>query len=131
MIYSISKVFTIIKDFFKQIKIKQALFALSVTFLFLILNVNPVFSEQSLGSKINEAINDVFDQNNSDDANRPKTAGEWDQQARETEGRPVEKLKRIGEQSAEAFKEFGAVYPDTAERSADALEDNLKNSKNR
>ncbi len=131
MLNLIFRLFTSIKAFFNQFKIKQALFAVSAIFVFLILNINPALSAQLFGKKTNETVNKVFNQNDNDDANRPKTAGEWDQQARETEGRPGERLKRIGEQSAEAIKEFGSVYPDTAERSSSALEDALNKSKNR
>jgi hypothetical protein len=48
---------------------------------------------------------------------RPKTTGEWNKEAREVEGSPGERLERIGKQSAEAVKDFGTVYPDTADRS--------------
>lgn len=131
MINFLFEKFSNINYFFKKRPIKQIFYTLLASCLLFINNVNPAYSDQSLGNKLNDAINNVFEQNDSDDVNRPKTAREWDQQARETKGRPVEKLKRIGEQSAEAIKEFGSVYPDTAERSVSALEDNLKNSQKR
>jgi hypothetical protein len=64
-----------------------------------------------------------------DSEKRPKTTGEWNKQSRETQGKPGERLKRIGEQSAEAIEDFGSVFPDTAERSAAELENGIKASK--
>jgi hypothetical protein len=64
-----------------------------------------------------------------DGEKRPKTTGEWNKQSRETQGKPGERLKRVGEQSAEAFKDFGSVFPDTAERGAAELENMGKASK--
>jgi len=64
-----------------------------------------------------EKVNQLVDRGNS---NRPKTTGDWNKEAREVEGSPRERLQRIGEQSGEALKEFGSVYPDTAERSANS-----------
>ncbi|WP_325078510.1 hypothetical protein [Sphaerospermopsis aphanizomenoides] len=58
-----------------------------------------------------------------DDADRPKTTGEWHQEARETENAPGERAKRITKQSGEALKQWGSVYPDTAKRSAEELQD--------
>src|SRR3712207_3543449 len=56
------------------------------------------------------------------DSVRPKTTNEWYEEARETEGSPGERLENIAEESAQAFKEFGSIYPDTAKRTAPVLE---------
>jgi hypothetical protein len=85
-----------------------------VSFMLLATNVTPDFNNQALTKQLNNEIHQ-------DDSQRPKTTAEWNQQAEETQGRPAERLKRIGEQSVEAVKEFAEMYPDTAERSADSL----------
>ncbi|MBD2363235.1 hypothetical protein H6G36_18930 [Anabaena minutissima FACHB-250] len=59
-----------------------------------------------------------------DDADRPKTTGEWNKEARQTEDAPGERAKRIAKESGEALKQWGSVYPDTAKRSANELQDN-------
>ncbi len=64
-----------------------------------------------------------------EDPDRPKTTGEWQQQAREVKGKPGERIKRIGEQSADAIKEFGSMYPDVAKKSANELEENTSTGK--
>jgi hypothetical protein len=56
------------------------------------------------------------------DSERPKTFGEWNREARETEDAPGDRLERIAKESGEAVKEFGEMYPDTAERSGRALD---------
>lgn len=61
-------------------------------------------------------------------SDRPKTTGEWNREARETEGNLGQRVKRIAEETKEAVKDFGQVYPDTAERSGDALQESLDRS---
>jgi hypothetical protein len=72
-------------------------------------------SSNDLGRRVDNAIHE-------DDSVRPKTTGEWKQDARKTENAPGERLKKITEQSKEAVKDFGKVYPDTAEKSARSLD---------
>jgi hypothetical protein len=62
------------------------------------------------------------------DSDRPKTTGEWNREARETAGEPGERLGRIAKETGEAVKDFGKMYPDTAERSGDALQESLDRS---
>ncbi|WOD40207.1 hypothetical protein [Nodosilinea sp. E11] len=71
----------------------------------------------TLPREINKTLQD-------DDSDRPKTMGEWQAEARETEGRPLERAKRIVEESADAVKDWAELYPDVAERSIPALQDN-------
>jgi hypothetical protein len=99
---------------FKQIQIKQILPVFVMGIIFLTANADPgVMSKQMLQQDR--------------DPNRPKTTGQWQQQAKEVEGKPGERIKRIGEQSADAVKEFGSMYPDVAKNSAEEL----KNSANK
>jgi hypothetical protein len=67
---------------------------------------------------VTQKLNEVVHENGSQ---RPKTTGEWNKEAREVKGEPGERLKRIGKQSGEAVKEFGSIYPDTAQKSASEL----------
>ncbi|GAP97067.1 hypothetical protein [Leptolyngbya sp. NIES-2104] len=62
------------------------------------------------------------------DSDRPKTTGQWNREARETAGEPGERLGRIAKETGEAVKDFGKMYPDTAERSGDALQESLDRS---
>ncbi len=65
-------------------------------------------------------------QNNTSD--RPKTTGEWNREARETAGEPGNRVGRIAKETGEAVKDFGKMYPDTAERSGDALQESMDRS---
>jgi hypothetical protein len=82
--------------------------------LLLATGVDSSASDQSLGKTVDKVIHQ-------DREKRPKTTGEWNQQSREVQGKPGKLLKRVGEQSAEAVKDFGSVFPDTAKRSAAEL----------
>lgn len=66
-----------------------------------------------------------MDKENSD---RPKTTGEWNREARETEGNLGDRVNRIAKETSEAVKDFGQMYPNTAERSGDALQESLDRS---
>ncbi|WP_404785920.1 hypothetical protein [Altericista sp. CCNU0014] len=70
-----------------------------------------------LGQRVDNAIHQ-------DNSVRPKTIGEWNQDARETKNAPGKRLKKIAEQSKEAVKELGEVYPNTAEKSARTFDEN-------
>lgn len=106
----ISRAIAHLSSFFKGIQVKRFLAVVLVGFLLLTTNANP-------GSN-NQATKRVEQLVNQNDSQRPKTTGQWEQEGRETEGAPGERLKRIGKQSAEAVKDFGSLYPDTAQRSA-------------
>ncbi|MCY7334175.1 MAG: hypothetical protein LH649_16310 [Pseudanabaena sp. CAN_BIN31] len=104
-------------SFFKSLQVKQFLPIVLIGFLLLNISAAPSRREtQQVIKKLDQTVHQ-------EDSTRPKTTGEWEQQYRETEGRPVERIKRIGEQSAEAVKDFGSMYVDTAKRSAKALDD--------
>lgn len=103
---------------FEDIKVTQVLSITLISLLILITTVSPELSKQAATDKIDKMLQ------NDSDPNRPKTTAEWDKQAQETKTRPGERLKRIGEQSVDAVKEFGAMYPDVAENSAKELKNN-------
>ncbi|MER3477248.1 MAG: hypothetical protein C4287_13020 [Leptolyngbya sp. ERB_1_2] len=56
------------------------------------------------------------------------TTGEWNREARQTAGEPGNRAGRIAKETGEAVKDFGKMYPDTAERSGDALQESLDRS---
>ncbi len=109
----ISSTISHISNVFKQFQVKRFLAVALIGFVLLTTNVAPQNSSKAITNKINEIVHQ-------DDSERPKTTGEWNKEARETEDAPGERIQRIGKQSAEAVKDFGSVYPDTAERSANA-----------
>ncbi|BDA71343.1 unknown protein [Rivularia sp. IAM M-261] len=110
----ISSTISHISNVLKQFQVKRFLAVALVGFLLLTTNVAPEHgSNKALTNKIDELVHQ-------DDSQRPKTTGDWNKEARETEDAPGERLQRIGKQTAEAVKDFGSVYPDTAERSANA-----------
>jgi hypothetical protein len=45
---------------------------------------------------------------------RPRTMNQWDAENEALEGQPVEKLKRIAEESADAVKNMAGIYPQNA-----------------
>lgn len=102
-----------------QLFAKKILPTVLVALLLLTTNLATAYSTQEVSKKLDTVVHQ-------DDSQRPKTTGEWNQEARETKNAPAERLKRIGKQSAEAVKDFGAVYPDTAKRSASELKNNSK-----
>ena len=100
----------------KSFQVKRFVAVVLVGFVVLTTNVNTGRSGQAVSKKVDQAVH----QNDSD---RPKTLGEWNKEARETEGKPGARIERIAEESGEAVKDFGSVYPDTAERSTRNLPD--------
>jgi hypothetical protein len=73
-------------------------------------------------SLLKEKVDAAIDKN---DSPRPKTTGQWKQEARETENAPGKRLEKIAKESKAAVKEFGKVYPNTAEKSAASLNQNI------
>ncbi len=100
-----------LSSLFKGLQVKRFLAVVLVGFLVLTTNITSGYSNQNLGERVRQQV----EQN---DAQRPKTTGQWNREARETEGSPGERLGRIGKQSAEAFKEFGSGYVEGAKETA-------------
>ena len=113
----ISRAIAHISVLLKELQVKRFLAVVLVGFILLTTNVAPGRNSQAVTEKIKEAVHQ-------DDSQRPKTIGEWNKEARETEDAPGERLQKIGKESAEALKDFGSLYPDTAQRSAEGLQDN-------
>ncbi len=111
---AIAKFDLLLNSVLNRVQVRHFLPIVLISFMILATNVTPNLNNKALTKQLNNEIHQ-------DDSSRPKTSAEWNKQAQETEGRPVERLKRIGEQSVEAVKEFAEIYPDTAERGADSL----------
>lgn len=121
MLNFISEVITKVSSLLNMLQAKQFLSIVLVGFLLLTTNV-----KQDVGNPISKMFDKIVHQ---DDSQRPQTTKEWKQEASATKGDPEERLKRIGEQSAEAVKDLGSLYSDTAERSASSLRNGTKTGK--
>lgn len=117
MINLISRAIAHMSSLLKELQVKRFLAVVLVGFLLLTTNVDLERSSHAVTDKINEVVHQ-------NDSQRPKTTGEWNKEARETKDAPGERLQKIATESAEALKDFGSLYPDTAQRSAGSLQDN-------
>ncbi len=115
MISFISTAIAGVKSWLNQLQAQRLLSIALLGFLILTTNVDPGLTKQAATNKIDKMLSQ------DDNPDRPKTTSEWNKQAQEVKGDPGERLKRIGEQSVDAVKEFGQMYPDVAENSAKAL----------
>jgi hypothetical protein len=116
-----SKVINHIKFLFQEFQVKRFFAIALVGFLVLTTSLNSTIDSGRSSDAVTRRLDRVVHQ---DDADRPKTTGEWNREARQTEDAPGERAKRIAKESGEAVKQFGSVYPDTAKRSANDLQDN-------
>ncbi len=109
-----------IKAYFKPVSIGVTL---GVIFTSLILSTifvpGNALAAQSTQVNPNQ-VGDVLDE---DGTERPKTTREWRQEARATEGQPLERTKRIVKETADAVEDWAELYPDVAERTVPALQD--------
>ncbi|MBW4615596.1 MAG: hypothetical protein KME21_20430 [Desmonostoc vinosum HA7617-LM4] len=96
---------------FNGLQVKRFLAVVLVGFLVLTTNVIPERNNDISSGRVRELVNQ-------NDAQRPKTTGQWNREARETEGNPGERLQKIGKESAEALKEFGSGYVEGAQKTA-------------
>ncbi|MCF2148595.1 hypothetical protein IQ276_019610 [Desmonostoc muscorum LEGE 12446] len=113
----ISKATSHISFLLKGLQVKRFLAVVLVGFLVLTTNMASGYSNQDLGQRVRQQVQQ-------DDSRRPKTTGEWNKEARETEGSPGKRLQKIGEESAEAFKQFGSGYVEGAQKTARDVQDN-------
>jgi len=112
----ISRAIARISTLLEGLQVKQFFAAGLVGFLLLTTNVDMGKNDQPLPAK----LRDTIEQNGAD---RPKTTGQWNREAQKVEGNPGERIKRIGKESAEAFKEFGSGYGEGAEKTANQVQD--------
>ncbi|MBD2528584.1 hypothetical protein H6G97_03020 [Nostoc flagelliforme FACHB-838] len=116
MINLISRTISHINSLLKGLQVKGFLAVVLVGFLMLTTNVSDGQNDKGLKERVREKV----EQN---DAQRPKTVGQWFKDARETEASPGERLQKIGQQSGEAFKEFGSGYVEGAQETASDVGD--------
>ncbi|MEH1828591.1 MAG: hypothetical protein V7L22_25190 [Nostoc sp.] len=112
----ISRTISHISSLLKGLQIKSLLTVVLAGFLMLTTNVGYGHNDKALGERVREQLQQ-------DDSQRPKTIGEWNKEARETEGSPGKRLQKIGEESAEAFKQFGSGYVEGAQKTASDVEE--------
>jgi len=110
-----SKVINHIKFLFQEFQVKRFFAIALVGFLVLTTSLNSSIDSGRSSKNVTKRLDQVVHQ---DDADRPKTTGEWNREARQTEDAPGERAKRIAKESGEAVKQWGSVYPDTAKRTA-------------
>ena len=122
----ISNAIARISSWFQGFQVKQFLAVALVGLIVLTTNVdygrNSAFSDES-GRSTRELRDQARERVQENDAQRPKTTGQWNRESRETKGNPGERLQRIGQQSAEAFKEFGSGYVEGAKETAGGVKD--------
>ncbi|MEH2276171.1 MAG: hypothetical protein V7K40_15630 [Nostoc sp.] len=116
MINLISRTIGHISSLLKELQVKSFLAVVLVGFLVLTTNVSDGQNDKGLKERVREQV----EQN---DAQRPKTVGDWFKDARETENSPGERLQKIGQQSGEALKEFGSGYVKGAQETASDVGD--------
>lgn len=119
MLTLISGLMAKIGTLLKRLHVKQSLPMILVGMMLLATEIVPDIASDKAIDRLERKVQ----QENPD---RPKTTAEWQKQAREVEGKPGERIKRIGEQSADAVKEFGSMYPDVAKKSGKELDNEVK-----
>lgn len=109
MIHLISQAINRLSSFLKKTQVKSLLSAVFVGIIVLTSSVN--YATES-DRPLNSIDDKVFEGN----SERPTTTREWYEQANRTEDAPLERIKEIGKESAEAVKEWGELYPDVIDR---------------
>lgn len=113
----ISRATSQIGSLMNRLQVKRFLAVFLVGFIVLTTNVDA-------NQQVNKGLTKQIRQETQKiDSVRPKTTNEWYKEARETKNSPGERLENIAEESAQAVKEFGSIYPDTAKRTAPVLQD--------
>ncbi len=113
-----TKALKTIKFIYQKLELKRLFVTVLVGFLVLGTGLNSTMESKGNGNYVKTGMDKVFPQNDTD---RPKTIGEWEEEARQTENLPVERARRIAKESGEALKLWGSVYIDTAKRSANSF----------
>ncbi|HHP7231195.1 MAG TPA: hypothetical protein ACFCUY_10085 [Xenococcaceae cyanobacterium] len=109
MIQLISQAINRLNSFLKDIQVKTILSSFLVGLIVLTSGV-------TYADKSDRPISDVDAQVFKSNPERPSTSREWRQEARETDDAPLERIKTIGQESAQAVKEWGELYPDVIDR---------------
>ncbi len=107
-----SEAIAYIRSMFNRFRLQQYFAFVLVGFILLTTNAKAAPNNDALGAKVRERIEQT------DQSDRPKTTGEWNREAEETEGQPGKRLDRIAKESGEAFKQFGSGYVKGAQETA-------------
>lgn len=111
-----SRAIAAVGSLLQTLQVKRFLAVVMVGFLLLTTNVGPDRDNPALGAKVRERVHQV------DPGQKPKTVGEWENEA--AQDVPLgQRVKDIAEDSAEAFKQFGAGYGKAMKDSASDLTD--------
>jgi hypothetical protein len=102
----------------KKFQVKQLLTVVWVGVLLLTTNLG-IGNDNSI---LNKGTDKVVSPN---DAQRPQTTKQWMNEAKE-DVPLTDRVGQIAEDSAEAVKDFGKMYQDTAKRSARSLEEDTE-----
>lgn len=111
----VSSVFLGLRSWFSQLQVKQFMAVVLAGVLLLGTNVVDAAQNKGMADRAQQQAQDI-------DSVRPKTTREWKAEARATEDAPGDRLKNIAEETGQALKEFGSMYPDVAEDSGQALQ---------
>ena len=112
----ISSAIAQISSMLNALQVKRFFAVVLAGFILLTTNIDYGRNDKAVAEKVLDKAHQI-------DSVRPKTTDEWKQEARETEDAPGERLKNITEESGQAVKEFGAMYPKTAKSSTRSLDD--------
>ncbi len=107
-----SQAIAYIRSILNGFRLQQYFAFILIGFILLTTNAKAAPNNDALGAKVRERIEQT------DKADRPKTTGEWNREAEETEGQPGKRLERIAKESGEAFKQFGSGYVKGAQETA-------------
>lgn len=116
MIKLISKLANRCAVLIQSIQFKSVVALLLAGLVFLTTGVKANAANNTLPNRLDNSLEQTGNE-------RPKTTGEWKAEARETEGAPLERAKRIGKETADAVGDWAEIYPDVAERTIPALQD--------
>jgi hypothetical protein len=116
MIHLLTKAVNYIQKIYQTFEFRRLFATVLIGFLLLGTSLDSQIESGRNSDSVTRRLDRVVHQ---DDADRPKTTGEWEQEARQTEDAPGERAKRIGKESGEALKQWGSVYGDTAKRSSE------------
>jgi hypothetical protein len=117
MMVLISNLSDRLRAWLKQLPAEK-LVAISIAAFILLTTTNayPKADNQALGQQVREQVHQI------DQTDKPKTTGEWNQEARETEGKPGKRVQRIAKESGEALKQFGSGYVEGAKETVRDLQ---------
>lgn len=72
-----------------------------------------LFSSTVSAADLSPGLQDKLDEiTEKGETGRPRTARQWQEEAEELEGKPLERIKRITEESVDAVGEMAEMYPE-------------------